>query len=332
MMKSAAASVGVARCPAISALWTAALCAAPFAMLNAQAVPKYQTEIRWTSYGIPHVKANDWGGLGYGFAYATATDAVCTIARDVIMVNGELSRHFGAADGNRESDVFHRAVLDAATVKGYDRRQSANSNRFSAGYVAGYNRYLRDHRADLPTDCANASWVRPLTAADVTRLSIGVGIRYGLGRYQKEMANAAPPGEKVSDLTTDFDVPDGIGSNAVAMGKSVTASGRGLLLGNPHYPWQGSSRFHMIHTTIPGELDVMGVSLYTTSRVAIGFNKDVAWSHTVSTGLRSTVYALDLNPADPTQYRYGDTWRSMTRVVVKVPLKGEGTAPGVESR
>ena len=28
----------------------------------------YNVEIRWTSYGIPHVKADDWGSLGYGFA------------------------------------------------------------------------------------------------------------------------------------------------------------------------------------------------------------------------------------------------------------------------
>ena len=298
---------------------------------SAQKAARYQTDIRWTSYGIPHVKAADWGSLGYGFAYATATDAVCTIARDVVMVNGELSRHFGPADGNRESDIFHRAVLDATTVQAYGKRQAANSNRFDAGYVAGYNRYLRDRRRDLPKECANSAWVRPITGADLTRLIIGVGIRYGLGRYQKEMANAAPPGQKVGELSTDFDMPEGIGSNAVAMGKAVTASGRGLLLGNPHYPWQGSSRFHMIHTTIPGELDVMGVSLYTTSRVAIGFNKDVAWSHTVSTGLRSTIYALDLNPADPTQYRYGEGWRSMTRVTVYVPEQSPGAAQAVVS-
>ena len=24
---------------------------------------KYEAEIRWTSYGIPHVKSENWGGL-----------------------------------------------------------------------------------------------------------------------------------------------------------------------------------------------------------------------------------------------------------------------------
>ncbi len=116
------------------------------------------------------------------------------------------------------------------------------------------------------------------------------------------------------------------------MGKAVTASGRGLLLGNPHYPWQGSSRFHLIHTTIPGVVDVMGVSLYTTNRVAIGFNKDVAWSHTVSTGRRSTLYALDLDPNDATRYRYGDGWRAMTKVNVALPVKDANGAQSTEAR
>jgi acyl-homoserine-lactone acylase len=282
---------------------------------------QYETDIRWTGYGIPHVKADDWGSLGYGFAYATARDAICTIARDVLMVNGELSLNFGEQGGNMESDIFHRSVLDDAMIQGFRGSQSDQTDEFAAGYIAGYNRYLSDHGNDLPPACADAGWVRTITELDVDKLTIGVGIRYGLGRFQREMANAAPPGAPVASLDTDFDLEAGIGSNAIAMGSEVTESGRGLLLGNPHYPWQGSSRFHMIHTTIPGEVDVMGVSLYTTNRVAIGFNHDVAWTHTVSTGMRSTVYALELDPENPTRYRYGDDYRDMERVSIEVPVQ-----------
>ena len=65
----------------------------------------YGVDIRWTSYGIPHVKAEDWGSLGYGFAYATAKDAVCVIARDVQMVNGSLSQYFGDSESNSWPDA-----------------------------------------------------------------------------------------------------------------------------------------------------------------------------------------------------------------------------------
>jgi acyl-homoserine-lactone acylase len=294
----------------------------------------YASEIRWTSYGIPHVKADDWGGLGYGFAYATATDAVCVIARDLVMVNGEQSLYFGSDDGNTASDVFHKSVLGADKLRQFRANQSARAATFSRGYVAGFNRYLRDHGQTLPKSCAGEPWVRPMNEEDVARLTIGVGIRYGLGRLQKEMAAAAPPVDEQSAgvaFTTDFAAPVGIGSNAVALGSAVTESGRGILFGNPHYPWHGSSRFHLIHTTIPGEVDVMGTSLLTTSRVSIGFNKDIAWSHTVSTGLRSTLYRLELDPQDPMRYRYGNEFRQIEEVSVPVAvMDAEGNRVSVD--
>lgn len=334
----AVASLLIMAAASPSAAQSAATKAAPKGRAAASPA-RYDATIRWTSYGIPHVKANDWGGLGYGFAYATMTDAACTLARDIVMVRGTLSRTFGPDSGNRESDVFHRVLLSDSAVRAFTARQSASSRRFTDGYVAGYNRYLEEHAADLSPACKGAPWVGPVTVDDVTRLNLSVGIRYGAGRFAREMAAATPPGSSPSpgapdaaSLTSDFETSVGEGSNAVAMGRAVTASGRGLLLGNPHYPWQGSSRFHLIHTTIPGVVDVMGVSLYSTNRVVIGFNKDVAWTHTVSTGTRFTAYALDLDPSDPTRYRYGTGWRAMNKVEVTLPVKGPNGAETREVR
>lgn len=298
-----------------------------------QDTARFKTLIRWTSYGIPHVKADDWAGMGYGFAYATATDGVCVIAYDVMIVNGELSRFLGPENGNLQSDVFHRGLLTADRLIAFSMMQSGNEHEFSRGYVAGYNRYLRDHADDLPTACTGKPWLQAITQDDLVRLTMGVGIRYGLGRFQKGIASAKPPAETFAAtgvapalIADNFhDLEMGIGSNAIALGSDVTESGRGILFGNPHYPWQGSSRFHMIHTTIPGQLDVMGASLLTTNRVGIGFNKDIAWSHTVSTALRFTLYELQLNPDNPMEYKYGDEYRSIvaSRVDVEVS-EGDG--------
>jgi acyl-homoserine-lactone acylase len=289
----------------------------------ATTTPEYRTEIRWTRYGIPHVKAEDWAGLGYGFAYATARDGVCVIARELVRVDGEMSRYFGSGESNLSSDIFHKAILQAQRLEAFRRSESEKSADFSRGYVAGYNRYLRDSEDGLPAACNDKPWVRSMTDVDVAKLAIGLAIRYGLGRVRREMAAATPPSlspAKVASagLQTDFEAPQGYGSNAIALGSAVTASGRGILFGNPHYPWEGPSRFHMIHTTIPGELDVMGASLLTTPRVAIGFNKDVAWSHTVSTALRATFYELELNPDNPMQYRYGESFRDIEKVMMEV--------------
>lgn len=293
--------------------------------------PQYQSEIRWTSYGIPHVRANDWGSLGYGFAYATATDGFCVIAKDVAMVNGELSQHMGPDGGNRESDIFYKSILTDQLLNDFNVVQSEKAQVFSVGYVQGFNRYLKDNRDNLPASCAGKSWVREIDTTDIVRLNIGVGIRYGAGRYMKNMADAKPPGQQVSIRPADFSGFDGIGSNAVAMGKDVTESGRGILLGNPHYPWRGSSRFHMIHTTIPGEVDVMGVSLLNTSRIAIGFNKDIAWTHTVSTALRATLYELSLNPDNAMQYSFNNEMRDIEKRNVTIEVKTEQGEKSTES-
>ena len=300
---------------------------------EAAAEKTIDVNIRWTSYGIPHVKADDWASLGYGFAYATATDGVCVIARDVVTVNGNLMQHFG--DSFRASDVFHRAMINDARLLKFAQAQSPRAQTFSAGYVAGYNRYLADHKDNLPASCQGQDWVRPISNEDVTRLTLGVGIRYGLGQYLVDMAAAQPPvADGVEELkeaafqpAVDTALNTSLASNAVAFGRSVTSNGRGILFGNPHYPWSGPSRFHLIHMTLPGEIDVMGTSLLSTAGVSIGFNHDIAWSHTVSTGMRATLYKLELDPDDPTRYRYGDGYRNMeTREVSLDGAEGTSTA------
>ena len=281
---------------------------------------RYNVEIRWTSYGIPQVKANDWGSLGYGFAYATATDGICVFAREVATANGTLSSDMGATPENIANDAFHRAVITPKQVQKNAAALSANMRAYSAGFVAGYNRFIDDNLEKLPAGCAGEPWVRPINELELGRMLIAFGIRYGMGNFAPGIAAAAPPGDPVAAVKLDYHAPPGIGSNAIALGSDLTESGKGILFGNPHYPWQGPARFHMIHTTIPGELDTMGASLLAGSFIVIGFNKDVAWTHTVSTALRSTIFELELNPENPMQYRYGDEYRDIQKVEVSVPL------------
>jgi acyl-homoserine-lactone acylase len=280
---------------------------------------RYNVDIRWTSYGIPHVKADDWGSLGYGFAYATATDGICVFAREVARANGTLAADFGATDENLASDAFHRAIVTPQKVFSNGLAMSGNMREYGAGFVAGYNRFVEDHRDSLPAGCAGEDWVRPISEIELGRMFIAFGIRYGAGSFADGIAAAAPPGEPVAAVQLDFDPMPGLGSNAIALGSDLTESGKGILFGNPHYPWHGPARFHMIHTTIPGEIDTMGASLLSSSFIVIGFNKDIAWTHTVSTALRMTLFELELNPDNPMQYRYGDAYRDIERIDVSVP-------------
>ncbi|MET8685290.1 penicillin acylase family protein [Streptomyces sp. NPDC004732] len=308
--------------------------------------------IRYTEYGIPHILAEDYPNLGFGTGWAQAADQVCTLADGYLTVRGERSRHFGpdaspgsalsSASTNLGSDLYFRGVREAGTVEKLLAQPapagpSRRTKELMRGFAAGYNAWLKQNRITDPA-CAKADWVRPITALDVARQGFAVQVLGGQGRGIDGITSATPPTAPPSGETARDAAPDprrtaraarelfsaqnaDMGSNAVAFGGQTTANGKGLLLGNPHYPWQGGRRFWQSQQTIPGELNVSGSSLLGTSVVNIGFNKDVAWSHTVATGVTLNLHQLTLDPADPTTYLVDGKPRKMTQRTVTVPVK-----------
>ncbi|WP_305585055.1 penicillin acylase family protein [Phenylobacterium sp.] len=293
----------------------------------------YKAEIVRTKYGVPHVMAANYGGLGYGQAYAYAQDNICLIADKIVTVNGERSKHFGA-DGantvafaeikNLESDFFFRGALDMAALRAAFARSSKDYRDLVTGYVAGYNRYLRDVPAGKrPEPCRGAAWVAPIAVDDMLRLNEERMIQASGGAWLRQINAAAPPSATAPKPMAALGLPEpsetfGLGSNGWAFGRDATANGSGLLLGNPHFPWETTNRFYELHLTIPGKTDVMGVTIAGAPGLSIGFNKDVAWTHTVSTDRHFTLFELALDPSDPTAYLVDGKRHQMTRKDVTV--------------
>ena len=50
---------------------------------------KYRAEITRTEYGIPHIIARNWEGLGYGHGYAYAQDNFCVLLQEIVVANGQ---------------------------------------------------------------------------------------------------------------------------------------------------------------------------------------------------------------------------------------------------
>ncbi|MFN3514585.1 MAG: penicillin acylase family protein [Phenylobacterium sp.] len=291
----------------------------------------YQAEIVRTKYGVPHVTAPDFGGLGYGQAYAYAQDNLCLIADKIVTVNGERSKHFGSAATttvafqdipNPESDAFFRAHLEIEPLRAGFAQASADYRALVEGYVAGFNRYLKDTPpGERPAACRDAAWVRPITVDDMLRLNEERMIQASGGAWLRQTNAAAPPAaaSKAAELGLPTEaLAFGLGSNGWAFGRDVTENRSGLLLGNPHFPWETTNRFYEIHLTIPGRYDAMGVTIAGAPGMSIGFNKDVAWTHTVSTDRHFTLFELALDPADPTAYFVDGQRHAMGRRTVTV--------------
>lgn len=305
----------------------------------------YSAHVRWTSFGIPHVRASNWGGLGYGYGYAFARDNVCTLARDVVESTGQLSRFFGPGDGNLQSDWVWALFNSDAEAEASFAKLDRDMQELLRGYADGYNRYLRDTGASaLPEPCRDAAWVRPIDALDMIKVLSKLTLRAGVANFISALVGAEPPtattaaidakkaapaakvgsAAEAERLLAQTELPTwdvhAFGSNAVALGRDLTSDGRGALLGNPHFPWFGMNRFHAVHLTIPGRYDAMGAAIYGFPLVNVGFNRFVAWSHTVSTARRFVVRELTLAPSDPTSYVYDGDVVSMTPQTVTVDV------------
>lgn len=291
-------------------------------------------DIRRTSYGVPHIRAVDERGLGVGMGYAYAQDNLCLLANEVTTVNGQRARFFGPDQATLEernnlaSDVFFNWLNTPEAVAAFWKAQTPAMQQRIEGYVAGYNRYLKEQGA--PAQC-QAAWVRPLVKEDLVKLTRRLLVEGGVGQFAEALVGAAPPQASagVQPSAKAFAVAAANqqrftldrGSNAVAVGRDRSFNGRGMLLANPHFPWVGGMRFYQMHLTIPGQLDVMGAALPGLPVVNIGFNQHVAWTHTVDTSKHFTLYRLTLDPKDATRYLLDGKSIPLDKTAVTVQVK-----------
>jgi acyl-homoserine-lactone acylase len=300
---------------------------------SAHAAAKYEATVTRTTFGIPHIKAKDFGGLGFGAAYAEAQDNICLMAEAYVSSAGQRSKYFGAdQDGligiwtakNIDNDLFYRSVPDIVRLRAIFARRSADYRALIDGWIAGYNRFLKDHGDSLPSQCAGKPWVRPISRDDVLESINGFAMLSSSLSLAQRIVNAAPPGHETAGRVPEaqeIPVSAALGSNGWAFGSDAVANGRGLVIGNPHFPWYGPNRFYEMHLIIPGKLDVAGAAIINQPYIGIGFNKDVAWTHTVDTAAHMTLFKLTLDPSDPTAYTIDNRRERMTSRQISIDTK-----------
>jgi acyl-homoserine-lactone acylase len=354
---------------AAGALATALLCAGSPAgaatsptITESSAGGPLQVTIKRDSHGIPNIIGDNFADLGFGYGYAIAQDNICELAETYVTVRGERSRYSGQGvqgsfgpDGsylqrgngfsanNLDSDFFYQRIIDDQTVEKLIEQPPPDGpvdeiRDGVRGYVAGYNKYLADTGVgNLPDPrCRGADWVKPISEIDAYRRFYQLALLASQTVAIDGIADAKTPGGASLPINADgiaqglqANLKPPIGSNAIALGSESTSNGKGMLLGNPHFPWDGPERFYQAHLIIPGRVNVSGGSLYGVPLVLIGHTDNLAWSHTVSTAYRFTPFQEVINPLQPTQYLYDGQWRDMKQEQVTVMAR---TGSGLEPR
>ncbi|TQV82656.1 hypothetical protein FKG94_07975 [Exilibacterium tricleocarpae] len=308
---------------------------------------KYYADIVRTDYGIPHIKANSWKNAGFGLGYAYAEDNFCVLMKAVVRANGQSVRFLGEEGSLADDIVFTYYNTDAVMQREGIESQPKHVRRLLRGYTAGLNRYLKDtgveNLAGGEEGCRDAEWVRELRVVDIVKVLHNKALRSSTQSLTPLIAGVEPPSSQSAqrvnpdavralsaispqDIAANMGLPKDsqIGSNAYAIGANASQNNSGLLLGNPHFPWTGEDRFYMFHLDMGDKYNVMGAGLHGFPVVNVGFNNDIAWTHTVSTGSRFTLYELTLNPDNPFQYLYDDEYRDIEKVTVNVEMPGAG--------
>lgn len=301
---------------------------------DAAALEPFKATIRRTSMGVPHIQADDFGGIGYGAGFAFAEDNLCILAEELVTSRGERAKFFGeksydlgqtVAASNIASDATYRLLANKERIDRYRNAQPDDVKATMRGFAAGVSKYVRDVKAGQFAGrhqaCRNEPWVREITDEDlyarVIKLSLlasSAGFINGIAAAKPTSAQMRPPpapkSPSIDEIKAGLErVGPGFaamrrgefGSNMYAFGSEVTGGG-GIQFGNPHFPWYGGERLYQMHLTVPGKMNIQGATLYGLPFVLIGWSENFAWSHTVSTAYRFTPYALKLKPGDKMTY------------------------------
>ncbi|TGN39849.1 penicillin acylase family protein [Marinobacter confluentis] len=296
-----------------------------------------QANIRRTTNGVPHIKADDLSSAAFGLGYAQAQDNVCLLAEAIVKARSERSKYFGPRGSLTDPNDPPRNVISDFSYKaqrilsGAEEEYPGLSDQSLAlinGFTAGYNKYvLETDPSDLPAECRGQPWVKEIRPQDLLAHYRVVG-QYGSGDAFATGAVfvAVPPGESPSPTpvmpvaATDLNLESiaasaikqagerkdfnniGLASNAWGIGRELTEQGRGALLANPHFPYTGPRRLYQAQMTVPGYLNINGAGLLGTAIPLINYNENLGWSHTVTTSSQFTIYELTLKQGDNLTY------------------------------
>jgi acyl-homoserine-lactone acylase len=264
----------------------AALAAAACLSLNAQTPYKTQkgTEILWDKWGVPHVFARSVPDMYFCYGWAQAEAHGDLLLRAYGNSRGRAAEYFGpgVADKNIKNDRWVWTNEIPSRAAKWLAVQSPAYRGYLDAFVAGINGYAAKHPEALD---AEVKQVLPLTTLDVIeREQLFINFEFVasprlMDPVVSSRASLEQPIMSPFDPRSE-DMQDG--SNGWAIAPSKSASGRAMLLMNPHLAWGGEQSYFEVQLTAPG------VNLYGATQVGLPamrfvFTDQLAITNTVNT-------------------------------------------------
>lgn len=206
-------------------------------------------------WGTPHVVAGDFRAMAFAFGYAQAADHIEGMLLAYRVANGRAAEVFG--EFYAKSDEFSLKMAHARLA----REALANVDPLTLdvceGFALGVNTWIVEHRDQVP------DWAEGVKPEDILAL---------LHCY---LMSYAP-----FDLADTYHrVPDSVSGNAWAIGPARSASGRAMLVINPHTQYGSPFQWYEAHL-ICQDMNIAGATLYGLPVILQGHNEVLGWALT----------------------------------------------------
>jgi penicillin amidase/acyl-homoserine-lactone acylase len=281
------------------------------AALIAQAA-HYHARIQRDHYGVPHISGPTDPDVAFGLAFAHSEDDFATIQQAALIARGQLAAVEGAKGA--VTDYLVRLLKVGETVASqYDTVLPADARAVLQAYADGVNYFAALHPEKV------AQGLLPMTGRDV---AAGFVFRtpffYGLDHVIGKIMAPAPKPTQVAMLMTGS-LP--IGSNGIAVAPSKSADGATRLLVNSHQPYVGPVAWYEAVLDSGEGWHVAGGFFPGSPFMLHGHNAHLGWANTVNNPNVSTVYRLEVNPANLGQYRLDGQWKNFEQGDAAIRVK-----------
>ncbi|MEY3178564.1 MAG: hypothetical protein RJB42_805, partial [Bacteroidota bacterium] len=274
--------------------------------VSAQIDPK-QVTIARDSYGVPHIFAKTDAEVSYGLAWAHAEDDFKSLQRVALPSKGLMGRTFGK---NAVAADYAFALFRCREIT--EERWNTLSPEFIkliTGYVQGLNDYAVKHPEEVLHKDLFPITLQDYVASSVLALTVFNGADRVLGAIYSNNMNPI----------IDYDK---MGSNAIAVHPSKTATGEAFLAINAHQPNEGPEAFYEAHVNSEEGWNALGGLLAGGPAILHGVNENLGWAHTVNLCDRVDVFQLQMNPNNSNQYMFDGQWVELEKKKIKLRIKG----------
>ncbi len=258
----------------------------------------YDATILRDDYGVPHIFGKTDADVAYGLAWAHSEDDFLTIQLTLLAGRGRLASVMGP-DAAPVDYVVSLLRIPDTVEQGWPTIPEEVRDVLDA-YADGLNHYAATH----PDEALIGLF--PVTGKDLVAAFVQkVPLFFGLDEVIGDLF-----GDERPDLTASVSPAARYGSNVFAVSPRRSATGETMLVSNSHQPWTGPVAWYEASVHSEQGWDMTGALFPGMPFLALGHNRDLAWSFTVNRPDLIDVYLLDVDPDDPNRYRVDGEWKT----------------------